>query len=125
MGWTCDLSTKWPAPVFLAEPAMRVAVVSAEIEHASLHVALPWLWRLYALPFLALYPLLAYAYFVQYDAWLASEEWTFLACTSLGLSHALSFLSTRWSAAARAWITTKKVFYCPRRRRRRPPCLTC
>lgn len=88
---------------------MRVSVVSPEIERASLHVALPWYSRLYAVPFLSFYPLLAYAYFINYDSWLASEEWTFLACISLGLSHALSFLSTRWSAGARAWITTRKV----------------
>ncbi|XP_006456125.1 endoplasmic reticulum Ca-transporting P-type ATPase [Agaricus bisporus var. bisporus H97] len=88
---------------------MRVSVVSPEIERASLHVALPWYSRLYAVPFLSFYPLLAYAYFVKYDSWLASEEWTFLACISLGLSHALSFLSTRWSAGARAWITTRKA----------------
>ena len=31
-----------------------------------------------------LYPLLAYAYFVKYVNCLKSEEWTFLACVSLG-----------------------------------------
>ena len=31
-----------------------------------------------------LYPLLAYAYFIKYVNCLKSEEWTFLACVSLG-----------------------------------------
>ena len=61
------------------------------------------------LPFLSLYPLLAYAYYIKYDDWLGGEEWTFLACVSLGAGHALSFLITKWSGGARAWITTRKV----------------
>jgi cation-transporting ATPase 13A1 len=40
---------------------------------------------------------------------LRSEEWTFLACVLLGAGHALSFLVTRWSAKAKAWITTREV----------------
>ncbi|KAG9309968.1 hypothetical protein JVU11DRAFT_10001 [Chiua virens] len=63
--------------------------------------------HIYTLPFLSLYPLLAYAYYVKYDDWIKSEEWTFLACVSLGAGHALSFLITRWSAGAKAWITTR------------------
>lgn len=88
-----------------------VSVVSPEIERASLHIAIPRYIHLYAVPFLSLYPVLAYAYFVKYEDWLGSEEWTFLACTTLGVCHALSFLSTRWNAGARAWVTTKKVCY--------------
>lgn len=88
---------------------VSVVVKSSEIARASLHVSLPWYIYLYTLPFLSLYPLLAYAYFVKYDDWLVSEEWTFLACVSLGAGHALSFLVTKWNAGARAWITTKKV----------------
>lgn len=86
-----------------------VAVQSNEIAKASLHVALPWYTHLYTIPFLSLYPLLAYAYYVKYDDWLKSEEWTFLACVSLGAGHALSFLVTRWSAGAKAWVMTRKV----------------
>jgi hypothetical protein len=86
-----------------------VSVISPEIARASLHIAIPWYTHLYTLPFLSLYPLLAYAYYVKYDQWLVSEEWTFLACVSLGATHALSFLITKWSAGARAWITTMKV----------------
>ncbi|KAF7313779.1 Cation-transporting ATPase [Mycena chlorophos] len=87
---------------------MEVAVVvqSPDIARASLHVRLPLAAHLYAVPFLSLYPLLAFAYYVKYDQWLVSEEWTFLACITLGSTHALSFLVTRWSGAARALITT-------------------
>ncbi|EMD32432.1 endoplasmic reticulum Ca-transporting P-type ATPase [Gelatoporia subvermispora B] len=86
-----------------------VKVVSNDIAAASLHVALPWYTHLYAAPFLSLYPLLAYAYFIKYDVWIQSEEWTFLAVVTLCSSHALSFLFTRWSGGARAWITTRKA----------------
>ncbi|KAK7062599.1 putative cation-transporting ATPase 1 [Paramarasmius palmivorus] len=89
--------------------AISVVVDSPEISRASLHVRLPWYTYLYTLPFLSLYPLLAYAYYVKYDQWLVSEEWTFLACVSLGAGHALSFLVTRWSTGAKAWIETRKA----------------
>ncbi|PCH41918.1 endoplasmic reticulum Ca-transporting P-type ATPase [Wolfiporia cocos MD-104 SS10] len=56
-----------------------------------------------------MYPLLAYAYYVKYDDWLKSEEWTFLACVTVGVTHALSFLFTRWSTGAKAAITTRKA----------------
>ena len=59
--------------------------------------------------FLFPYPLLTYVYSVKYDDWLKSEEWTFLACVSLGAGHALSFLTTRWSTAVRAFITCRSV----------------
>lgn len=88
---------------------VSIHVDSLEIARASLHVALPWYTHLYTLPFLSLYPLLAYAYYARYDDWIKSEEWTFLACVSLGAGHALSFLVTRWSAGAKAWITTRTV----------------
>lgn len=86
-----------------------VKVESQEIAAATLHKALPTYAYLYTVPFLSLYPLLAYAYYIKYDDWLQSEEWTFLACTTLGVGHALSFLVTKWSTGARAWITTRKV----------------
>ncbi|KAF9000770.1 endoplasmic reticulum Ca-transporting P-type ATPase [Hymenopellis radicata] len=88
---------------------VSVAVDSFEIAGASLHTTIPAWRHLYAVPFLSLYPLLAYAYYVKYDEWLVSEEWTFLACVSLGAGHALSFLVTKWSAGARAWVTTNKA----------------
>lgn len=86
-----------------------VKVVSPEIERASLHISIPWYTHIYGIPFLSLYPLLAYAYYVKYDEWIVSEEWTFLACVALGAGHALSFLITKWNSGARAWITTNKV----------------
>ncbi|PFH48590.1 hypothetical protein AMATHDRAFT_76662 [Amanita thiersii Skay4041] len=86
-----------------------ISVESSEIASASLHTSIPWYWHLYGLPFLSLYPVLAYAYFIKYDTWLVSEEWTFLACVTLAVGHALSYLVTRWNAGARAWITTKKA----------------
>ena len=90
---------------------VSVAIVSPEISGTDLRVSIPRWQHVYAVPFLPFYPLLAYAYYIKYDQWLKSEEWTFLACVLLGAGHALSFLVTRWSAKARAWITTRKV--CP------------
>ncbi|CAG8545392.1 10753_t:CDS:2 [Acaulospora colombiana] len=45
----------------------------------------------------------------NYDDWLQSEEWTFLACTCLGAGHALSFLVTRWSLGMRAYLTYRNA----------------
>lgn len=86
---------------------VAVRIDSAEVAAASLHRRLPLWTHIYTVPFALLYPLLAYAYFVRYDDWLRSEEWTFLACVSVGAGHALSFLATRWSTAARAAITCR------------------
>ena len=88
---------------------VSVKVEFNEIAGATLHKALPWYTYLYTVPFLSLYPLLAYAYYVRYDDWIKSEEWTFLACVSLGAGHALSFLVTKWSTGAKAWVTTRTV----------------
>ncbi|OBZ78195.1 Manganese-transporting ATPase 4 [Grifola frondosa] len=63
---------------------VSIKVESSEIAAASLHIALPWFTHIYTIPFLCLYPVLAYAYYV-------------------------SFLVTRWSTGARAWITTRKA----------------
>ncbi|KAH8096846.1 endoplasmic reticulum Ca-transporting P-type ATPase, partial [Cristinia sonorae] len=86
---------------------VAVKIASSEIVGATLHIALPWYLHLYTVPFLSLYPLLAYAYYIKYDDWLKSEEWTFLACVALGAGHALSFLVTKWSTAMKARITTR------------------
>ncbi|KAJ3766404.1 hypothetical protein FB446DRAFT_390943 [Lentinula raphanica] len=88
---------------------VSVTINSPEVARASLHKSLPWYTYLYTVPFLCLYPVLAYAYYVKYDDWLVSEEWTFLACVTLGSGHALSFLITRWSTGAKAWIETSKA----------------
>jgi hypothetical protein len=92
-------------------PRVSVNIISQEISGTDLRISIPRWQHLYAVPFLPFYPLLAYAYYIRYDDWLKSEEWTFLACVLLGAGHALSFLVTRWSARAKAWITTRKV--CP------------
>ena len=79
---------------------VSVSVILPEIARASLHIALPWYTHIYTLPFLSLYLLLAYAYYIKYNQWLVSEEWSFLACMLLGASHALSFLIAKWNAGA-------------------------
>jgi hypothetical protein len=94
------ISTRAPA---------QLTVRSQDIAAAELRVALPWYTYIYTIPFLPFYPLLAYAYYVKYDTWIKSEEWTFLACVTLGAGHALSFLITRWNAGAKSWVTTRKV----------------
>ena len=59
--------------------------------------------------FLFIYLLLAYAYFIKYIYRLKSEEWTLLACVSLGAGRALSFLVTRWNTTVRAFRTRRSV----------------
>ncbi|KAF9455626.1 hypothetical protein BDZ94DRAFT_1361545, partial [Collybia nuda] len=86
---------------------VAISVNSPEITRASLHVSRPWKTRIYGFPFLSLHPVLTYAYYIKYDEWLVSKEWTFLACVSLGVGHALSLLITKWSTGARAFITTR------------------
>ncbi|KAH7338015.1 endoplasmic reticulum Ca-transporting P-type ATPase [Rhizoctonia solani] len=86
-----------------------IAVTSPDIVRASIHKSIPLIWHAYALPFLCLWPVLAYAYYKRYDDWIKSEEWSFIFTVGLGASHALSFLSTRWSAGIRAWVTTSSV----------------
>ncbi|KAH9173807.1 endoplasmic reticulum Ca-transporting P-type ATPase [Lactarius sanguifluus] len=88
---------------------VSVKTVSSEISGTDLRVSIPRWRHIYAVPFLPFYPLLAYAYYVKYDQWLKSEEWTFLACVLLGAGHSLSFLVTRWNARAKAWITTREA----------------
>ena len=88
---------------------VSVNIISPEISGTDLRVSIPRWQHVYAVPFLPFYPLLAYAYHIKYDDWIKSEEWTFLACVLLGAGHALSFLVTRWSAHAKAWVTTRKV----------------
>ncbi|KAG8757399.1 hypothetical protein FRC14_002103 [Serendipita sp. 396] len=89
----------------LSKKMAPLLIHSPEITYASLHRTYPTVLHPYALPFLSLYPLLAYAYYVRYDDWLKSEEWTFLACTCLGAGHALSFLVTKWSLGMKAFLT--------------------
>ncbi|KAH8827253.1 hypothetical protein DL96DRAFT_1606032 [Flagelloscypha sp. PMI_526] len=88
---------------------VKVLVDSPEVKSLSLHTLTSTWTHIYALPFLCFYPLVAYAYYVKYDEWVRSEEWTFLYTVGLTASHALSFLITRWSSAARAWVSTRKA----------------
>lgn len=85
---------------------------SDEIASVTLHKERPLLLHLYVFPFLFLYPLLAYAYYGDYDRYIKSEEWTFVFIVSLVSAHALSFLVTRWDVRARAMITSTSV-RCP------------
>jgi len=86
-----------------------VPVDSDEIAKLSLHRPIPTEFHIYTFPFLALYPIWAYAYFVKYDQWVKSEEWTFVFSVLLVTGHALSFLVTRWSVTAKALITSVNV----------------
>ena len=81
------------------------AVDSAEIQAISLHRAVPVWFHLYVLPFLVLYPLAGYAYFVRYDDFIADQANTFIGCVVLLGLHALSWLATRWSVSFRAAVT--------------------
>lgn len=82
---------------------------SDEIASVTLHKERALVFHLYVFPFLFLYPALAYAYYGAYDRYIQSEEWTFVFTVLLTTTHALSFLVTRWSVRARAWITSTTV----------------
>ncbi|KAN0062947.1 putative cation-transporting ATPase 1 [Thecaphora frezii] len=86
---------------------MAIAVQSPEIARVTLHKPLPFHLHLYVLPFLSLYPIAAYAYLFRYHDWIRSEEWTFVYTVGLVTLHALSFLVTKWSIAAKALITSR------------------
>lgn len=86
-----------------------LSLSSKEIKYAETRTSIPTYLHLYAVPALIFYPILAYAYFIAYDTWLGGEEWTFLATVGLGAGHALSYLVTKWSAGAKAAITTRAV----------------
>lgn len=84
----------------------RVAVNSDEIASVTPLLTRPLVLRLYALPFLVLYPAFAYAYLVRYDTWIRSEEWTFVFAVTLVSAHALSYLATQWSVNIRAAVNS-------------------
>ncbi|PKI82733.1 putative cation-transporting ATPase 1 [Malassezia vespertilionis] len=88
---------------------MNVAVQSDEVVSVTLHKRVPHILHLYVLPFLFLYPLLAYAYYFKYDEWIRSEEWSFVFSVALVSINALTFLVTRWSIHARTRITASNV----------------
>ena len=82
---------------------------SDEIASVTLHKRSPLLLHAYVLPFLFLYPLLAYTYYVKYDEWVKSEEWTFVYTAGLLTAHALTYLATHWSVQAKALFTSTSV----------------
>ena len=98
-----------PDPTHAPHRVAGPPVTSPDIQRVTLHSPIATRWHLYATPFAVLYPLLAYAYFVAYDRWIRSEEWTFVYTVGLISAHALSFLVTRWSIGARAAITCTSV----------------
>ena len=80
-------------------------VDSPTVRQASLHVSLPTYAYLYAVPYSLLYAVLLSLYVVfEYDG-----ETVLIATAAVVLGHALLFLSTQWSMAARALITCRKV----------------
>ncbi|GAA5938227.1 hypothetical protein JCM1841_000925 [Sporobolomyces salmonicolor] len=83
-------------------PGGTVRVESNDIASLTLVTPLPLWARIYVLPWLALYPLAYYAFYIEYDRYIQSIEWTFLLCICLFGGHALSFLFTRWSIGFRA-----------------------
>lgn len=87
----------------------KLAVQSPDISRVTLHKSIPIEFHIYTTPFLTLYPLLAFAYYIKYDQWVKSEEWTFIYTVGLVSAHALSFLATRWNVGAKALITTSSV----------------
>ncbi|KAK4050538.1 putative cation-transporting ATPase 1 [Microbotryomycetes sp. JL221] len=86
-----------------------VPVDSLDVERLTLVQPLPAYMRIYVGPWLAAYPLAAYAYFLHYDTYIKSIEWTFLLCIALFGGHALSFLFTRWSVAFRSRGEAKHI----------------
>lgn len=82
---------------------------SDEIASVTLYRERPLWARAYAAPLCSLYPLLAYAYYIKYDEWIKSEEWSFAFTALLVAVHALSFLVTYWDVRARALITANPV----------------
>ncbi|KAI8978621.1 cation-transporting ATPase 4 [Pilobolus umbonatus] len=54
------------------------------------------------------YPVFTYVYMYQYDAYLGSEEWTFVILGSIITIHALTFLVCQWSVDFKALFTCFK-----------------
>lgn len=88
---------------------MSVAIQSPDIASVRLHAPSPLWQHVYVFPFIFLYPLYFYTYYVRYEDWIKSEEWTFVYSVALFSSHALAYLGTRWNIGFKAWATTRKV----------------
>ena len=74
---------------------MGVEIKSQSIKSISLHNSIPLQFRIYSLWFI-FYPFFIYAYYFNYDTYLKSEEWTFLACLFVFGGQALCWLGGRW-----------------------------
>jgi cation-transporting ATPase 13A1 len=48
-------------------------------------------------------------YYVKYDVYLGSEEWTFVTLGSIVVLHGLTFLAGQWSISIKALFTCLKV----------------
>ncbi|KZW01434.1 hypothetical protein EXIGLDRAFT_760924 [Exidia glandulosa HHB12029] len=107
--WSTRSVGRLPSSIIQAKCTAPVELRSPKIASASLHAYRPLWTHIYAVPFALLYPLLAYTYYVRYDDWLGSEEYTFVATVGLCASHGLSFLATRWSIRMRAALTCRSV----------------
>ncbi|ORX58242.1 cation-transporting ATPase [Hesseltinella vesiculosa] len=86
----------------------QTLIQSPRIASASLLVPLSRQWHLYVWPFMILYPLFMYAYYIEYDTYLRSEEWTFVYLVSILVLHGLTFLSGQWSVSIKARTTCLK-----------------
>lgn len=92
-----------------APRSSSLAIDSPEIAAITLHVPLA-LWKhIYIFPFAVLYPLYFYTYYVRYEDWVKSEEWTFVYSVLLFTSHALAYLGTRWSIGFKSLATTRQT----------------
>ncbi|KAI8357368.1 cation transporting ATPase [Choanephora cucurbitarum] len=84
-------------------------VQSERVASAALYRPLPKHWHLYIWPFVSMfYPVFGYVYFTQYDTYLGSEEWTFVALGSIITLHAMTFLVCQWSVDLKALFTCVK-----------------
>ncbi|TIB78800.1 hypothetical protein E3Q23_00623 [Wallemia mellicola] len=74
---------------------MTHKISSQSISSISLHNSLPLFFRIYFIWF-GFYPFLINAYYFEYDKYLQSEEYTFMACLFVFGGQALSWLGGRW-----------------------------
>ncbi|CAO3617333.1 unnamed protein product [Cunninghamella blakesleeana] len=86
----------------------QTLIQSPRIAAAALLQPLARQWHLYIWPFTILYPFFLYMYYVEYNLYLGSEEWTFVTLTSIIVLQAMIFLSGQWNVKIKARITCLK-----------------
>ena len=82
-------------------PAGKVAVDSPDVDHLTLVTPLPLAARVYVGPWLVLYPLAAYAFYIEYDTYIKS-----IGTRSLGINQSDSTTphgEPRWLTRWRSW----------------------